>query len=65
MGFLGDLKNAPKRKPSSERAREDREIFRAARDRYHQKLAEGATETPEDRSFRQSVDWGDIEFDDG
>jgi hypothetical protein len=62
MGLLDDLANTPKRKPSAKRARHDREIFRQARDAHHQRMAERAAETDEDRELVRSVDWGiDIE----
>jgi hypothetical protein len=58
MGLLDDLAKTPKRKPSAKRAKQDRAIFRTARDEHHQRIADRAAETDEDRELVKSVDWG-------
>lgn len=65
MGILKDLANAPKRKPSAKRAKQDRGIFGQFRDWHHKRMAERAAETEADRELVKSVDWGiDLESSD-
>jgi len=59
---FSDLRNAPRRKPSSKRSRQDAATFREARDLHWRRMGERAAESAEDKCFRYSVDWG-VEWD--
>jgi len=56
MGLLHDLAKTPKRKPSAKRAKQERNIFAQVRDFHHERMAERAAETDEDRELTKSVD---------
>jgi hypothetical protein len=61
MGFtFDDLRNAPKRKPSSKRSRQDVATFKAAQESRWNKIAHSAkTEADERQALKEDgVDWG-------